>query len=183
MKTSDKTTLHARERSIVATFLFCLFGIAGVIFVPIDWSLSWPLVAFYVLLTINTFFSIRAFASIAHPHDRIQYVADFLLSMCMLLLPFEFNSAFAFIVITLFLFLIATFKYILLLRTVGFSRLLYKKIRIDAVGILFCFVALVWIAFGFSYITSIVFAGVFLVVNIYVLILNPLYNLDHHFKS
>ncbi len=138
---------------------------------------------FYLTLLINTYFSVRAFATITPRGNWIQGLCDFLLGLCLAIMPLVFNSPVNFVLINLFLFIIASLKYVFLVSLTGFSKLLYRKIRIDILGILLCALCLTGILFGFAYWSLKFFAFIFLLANVYVLFHRPLYLLEHHLEK
>ena len=183
MKISDNFSPYAKKRALLASLGFSFWAFIVFLFSHLDWYIALPMICFHILLLINTYFSIRVFASITPKNNFIQHFLDVLLGLCLVSLPFTFNIPLVFIAICLFLFIIATLKYIFLLPLVGFSRLLYRKIKIDTLGIFLCFLALVFVGLGFVYITSIIFTLIFLLANIYVLFHKPLYTLELHVKE
>ena len=81
------------------------------------------------------------------------------------------------------LFIVATLKYVLLTRLAGYSKLLYMKIRIDALGILFCFLAVIGTVLGYGQQTSVIWSVVFVLANFYVLWWKPHYRLENHYDN
>ncbi|HUX35800.1 MAG TPA: hypothetical protein VMV71_02070 [Candidatus Paceibacterota bacterium] len=174
-------TSYARSRAIAAAIFL---GTAGIISLGsiIDWSRSWPLILFYATLLTNTYFSIRSFASIT-PENTTQKLIDVALVVFMFLMVFNFNSVLNFAMLATLLFIIATLKYIFLIKLAGYSKLLYMKIRIDTLGILFCFMAVIGTLWGYGRQTSIIWAIAFALANVYVLRLEPHYRLENHYES
>lgn len=179
---SDKSTSYARNRAIATT---AFFGAAMLIALSsiTSWEKSWALVLFYVVLLANTYLSIRCFASITPKNHAGQQTIDILLAFCMLLLVFNFNSVINFMIISTMLFIIATIKYIGLVSLSGYSKLLHMKIRIDALGTLYCFAAVLGTLQGYGKITSAIWAVGFVLANIYVLWHEPHYNLENHHEN
>lgn len=138
---------------------------------------------FYAALLTNTYFSIRSFASITPKENFGQKLIDAALVACMLLMVLNFNSILNFTILATLLFIIATLKYVFLTRLSGYSKLLYMKIRIDTLGILFCFAAVIGTLWGYARQTSITWSIVFILANIYVLRLEPHYDLKNHYES
>lgn len=175
-------TSYARNRAAAATVFFGVIALISLGSI-VDWSKSWPLVVFYAILLINTYFSIRTFASITPEENLGQKLIDAALVACMLLMVFNFNSILNFILITTLLFIIATLKYIFLTQLAGYSKLLYMKIRIDTLGILFCFLAVVGTLWGYGRQVSVIWAFGFVLANIYVLWWEPHYDPKHHYEN
>ncbi len=179
---SDKFTTYARNRALAVT---AVFGVIAVISLSsvVDWGKSWPLVLFYGTILLNTYFSVRSFASITPKEHLGQQIIDAVLVLCLFLMVMNFNSVLNFIIWTTLLFIVATLKYIFLARLAGYSKLIYMKIRIDALGILFCFLALIGALWGYGRQVSVIWAITFVLANIYVLKLNPHYLLEHHYEN
>lgn len=170
---------RARRRARGVALFFALWGIFFSASLA-TWGSAWPLVLFYALLVLNTYFSVRAFASITPKEHLPQQCMDALLGIELLAAPFFFNAPFSFILVITALFITATLKYIFLVPVAGFSRLLYMKIRVDTLGILLCFLALTGTFFGYPYLSTVLWAFIFLLANIYVLWLKPHYHLHLH---
>ncbi|RME57686.1 hypothetical protein D6779_08205 [Candidatus Parcubacteria bacterium] len=139
--------------------------------VPIFWTH-----AFYLLLLLNTYFSLRTFLQVIPPQLLAQRIVDGILGLHYFVAPFTTGNSAAFALLMLSLFAIATCKYLIATRAAKkYLPLLWRKIRIDAIGILAAAITLValtkfpelrggvwWtIAFGFA--------------NIYLLAIVPLY--------
>jgi len=161
------------------------FGVIALISLNsiVDWTRSWPLVVFYTVLLINTYFSIRSFASITPKEHLGQKLIDAALVACMLLMVLNFNSIINFTLIATLLFIVATLKYVFLARLAGYSKLLYMKIRIDTLGILFCFLAAVGTLWGYGKQVSMIWSLGFILANVYVLWLKPHYDLENHYEN
>src|SRR2546427_362672 len=70
----------ARTRTaIAATALFAACGAGSAVTRVHDWRIAAPLVAAYVVLVVNTFFSVRRFAPLAARGGRTQRGLDALL--------------------------------------------------------------------------------------------------------
>ena len=179
---SDKFTPYANLRGLVVSLGFWAWGLGAAFFV-LDWHRSWPLALFYLALLVNSYFSIRTFASITPTRHPGQQFLDILLAVCLAFLPVNFNSVQNFVLITTALFIVATLKYIFLLPIAGYSRLLYTKIRVDALGIMFCFGALVGTLFGYGHRTAILWTILFVAANFYVLWWKPHYSVELHYES
>jgi hypothetical protein len=180
MGTSDKFSQKAKRKAWFVSLIFFLWALIVVFKFNLHPAPS--ILIFHALLLINTFFSVRAFATITPP-NKLQAFLDFLLSLCLISLPLTFTSPLNFVLINLFLFIIATLKYIFLIQLVGFSKLLFRKIRVDVMGILLCALCLVGILIGFTSLSLNLFAFIFFLSNIYVLWHAPLYRLEHHLEN
>jgi len=180
IRISDKFTPYARMRAWLVAIGFTLWGLYFAAAQTGQWRQFWPLTVFYVALILNSFFSVRAFASITPKRHLGQQFFDILLGLCLALMPLNFSSPLNFILLAAILFIIATLKYIFLIPIIGFSQLLYKKIRIDCLGILLCFLALAGVLLGYAKLSSILWTLFFLAANAHILWLRPLYRLETH---
>ncbi|MEI6843568.1 MAG: hypothetical protein WCK48_03655 [bacterium] len=180
MKTSDNFSPYAVSRAIWGSILFFFWFIISLVFFDPDWSSVWPFICFHFVLLINTFFSIRSFASLTPKENVGQHIIDAILALCLIAMPLLFNLPLQFMIVCLFLFIVAVLKYLFLVPLVGFSKLLYWKIKVDMLGVVLCFLVLVGVIYGFSYISSIIFFIIFACANVYVLWWNPLYDLELH---
>jgi len=175
-------TSRAKMRALGTVLGFSLLAIAAMFFVR-DWHNSWPLVSFYALLLLNTYFSIRTFASITPENNLLQHFIDMTLGLCLFILPFQFNLPLNFTLWMTLLFVLAALKYILLIPIAGYSRLLFMKIRVDSLGVLLCLLALWGILLGYVYISTVLWAIIFFLANIHVLWIKPHYGLNLHQES
>jgi hypothetical protein len=180
MQTSGSFSQKAMTKASFVSLLFFFWALIVIFKFDINPPLS--IVIFYILMLINTYFSVRAFTSIT-PSDKWQMLFDILLGLCLAASPLLFASPANFVLINLFLFIIATLKYIYLIKLVGFSKLLFEKIRIDVLGILLCALCLVGILNNYATLSLKLFAFIFFLANIYVLYYKPLYRLEHHFEK
>lgn len=180
MQITDKFSSYAKRKAVLVTSIFSLWSMVAAIIYITDGFIVWPLVFFQILLIINTFFSVRAFSSIIPHNDLTQGIVDILLALCYFTMPLFFNNPTFFVLIALLLFVLASLKYIFAILLVGFSKLFYEKIRIDVLGILLCFFILVGILSGYAYVASLLFVIIFLLANIYLFFVKPLYRLENH---
>lgn len=179
---SDKNIIYARRRAATVTVVFGIIALISLNSI-IDWAESWTLVVFYATLLTNTYFSVRSFASITPKKHLGQQLIDAALAACMFFMVLSFNSILNFTILATLLFIIATLKYVLLTNLAGYSKLLYMKIRIDTLGALFCFIAVLGTLFGYGSQVSIIWAIVFVLANFYVLWLEPHYRLENHYEN
>ena len=178
MKMSDKFSPYAVRRAWLATLLFTLW--AGIIVFHFHvYPYSTAVWTFYVLLIFNTFFSVRLFATITPREHSGQKMWDTLLTLCLLALPLTFAMPLNFVFLTLVLFVAATLKYIFLIPIIDFSKLLFRKIRIDTLGILICVMCIAGIFRGYTNVSLNLWTLVFFFSNLYVLWHDPLYRLEH----
>ncbi len=176
----NKHTPHAKRRALLAAASFAPWGAFMARTSVFAWQQAWPLMLFYAILVLNTFFSVRTFASITPSRHIGQNLWDGLLVVFFLLMPLRFNSPLHFVLLATMFFAVSLLKYIFLIPIAGFSRLLYAKIRINALGVLLCIAVLTGILAGYAFYATALWAIIFLMANIYLLWWRPLYRLDMH---
>ncbi|MBX4211090.1 hypothetical protein KW783_03935 [Candidatus Parcubacteria bacterium] len=137
-----------------------------------------PLIIFYVVLLVNTFFSIRLFARFIPKNNMVQNSIDTALALFYIILAFSIRSVSFFTFVLFFFFLVATTKYILLRTIVHEPRLLRRKILINSLTAFMAVVALVGIQTGWSRQTAWSLVTVFSLANIVFLAIIPMYRLD-----
>src|SRR3989344_341563 len=153
-------------KALLASLLFAVFGITGWIFGKHQ---QLPLILYYSVLVLNTFFSVRVFAAIT-PLNALQMLFDMVLVPVYVVLAFSFDSVFLFSIVSAGLFLIAVLKYVHLKSIVEIERqLLTRKITLNALGAL-----LSGVAFGIALIGAEELAAwglciVFVLANVYLL--------------
>lgn len=164
----------ATRLAACATVGFMVAGVAGAWWTVHDWTAAWPLLGFYTLLVINTFFSIRCFSSIAPRPTVAQIVTDCALVALYLILAFQFTHATRFLWVSIALFLVSVLRHALMLFVPGYVTVLTRKILLNLLGAAGCCVALAGVAVGFPHMLVWLFLG-FLVANIYILLMSELY--------
>lgn len=176
--------LHKPERK--ATYATVLFVAAATIFSffqIVSLMQSAPLILFYIVLIINTYFSILLFSSIT-PHIMMsQHAVDFALAIIMIALAYNLNNPTQFIVWALFLFIVATIKYSMLLGKISHLSLLRQKILVDLSGAVASAIALNF-ALTWNVTVSVwIYTICFIIANIYLMIINPLYRIIDNIES
>ena len=164
-----------KEKAAIACLLFIGFGVFGW-FRAVE-TFSLPLLLYYVILVVNTFFSIRTFAPIT-PRNTVQTLFDIVLAILYLALALSFASVFFFSLISAALFLGAVGKYTHLLRLVAYPTLLRRKIRLNALAALLSAVVFCTAVAGFPEIAAWLLCIVFGLANIYVLVIRPMYRIS-----
>ncbi len=158
---------------------FFLAGVISFFYHHLDWQLTLPILIFYTVLCINTFYSIRIFTAITSVTDIAQWITDFLLIFLYVWLAWYIGDAQISLFIASLMFAAATIKYTLLQKTSKYRNLLRKKIVIDSIGTfgtILAYGATIFIhPTNFVWIWSISFV----LVNIYILVHDPLYTLRH----
>ncbi|MFA5714476.1 MAG: hypothetical protein WC998_01885 [Candidatus Paceibacterota bacterium] len=159
-----------------AYFFTVLFSVIGSIMIWKNFNLAAvPLILFYVILIINSFFSIEFFSKIT-PDNNEQKVIDLSMVAIYLILILNLGNEFRYLLSSAVLFVVATLKYVLLLGTVDI-KILKRKIIIDLFGGIACILALVGSLAGYGEVTNWIWALVFLFANVYLLVIKPMYRL------
>ena len=156
---------------------FTAFGVLFAWLRVTNLAASAPLLLFFAVLIVNTVFSVRHFDRVI-PRDHLQTVIDYALIALYILLASQLHSPRSFTMVATLLFATATMKYVLLTGRVPWTRLLRRKIRIDAIGTLGCALALAGVLAGHAAIATWSLALVMLVGNVYLLVLKPLYQME-----
>jgi len=151
------------------------FSVIGGVMVYRNLSLSiLPLILFYVVLIINSYFSIEFFSKIVPSKRLDQKIIDLFLVFFYLILILNINNEIWYLLSSIMLFVVATLKYIFLLGVVD-VKILKKKMVIDVFGIIACVLALVGYLISEGGIVVWIWSLVFLFANIYLLIIDPMY--------
>ena len=144
-----------------------------------NWGGAWPLVFFYAILVLNTYFSVRVFSTIAPRHNSIQKFIDCTVVILYLGLATQFENPLNFTILATMLFLACLIKYTLLTDLIPHRRtFLHRKIFLDWLGALLCILAVIGVAANYSYITTILFAFINALANVYLLLIKPFYVLS-----
>ena len=181
-----KIFFHPDKKAFFVALAFGAFGLFGWFFIVSDTLTSAPLAFYYLLLIINTYYSVRLFASITPVEKMSQHAADVTLTVCMFFMAFNLDSVLWFFFWTTLLFLLASVKYALLLGTIPHPRLLRRKILVDLSGATASAIALLVALLGYPAESAWIYTCLYLLANVYLMIVNPLYNLidnlDQNYK-
>jgi hypothetical protein len=161
--------------ALFAVSIFSLAGIVGWFTFVTDARESLPLAIIYGLLVINAFPSIKLFASIARREDGRNALADVLIFASYIFVAASLGQPAQFALCATVLFLVAAGKYALLLHDIPHPDLLQRKLRVDLIGAFICASALAVMLFGYVSESSWALATIFILANIYVLGIRPLY--------
>ena len=158
------------------TYIFAiLFSIIGGIMIYKNLNLATlPLILFYIILIINSYFSIEFFSKIIPPKRLDQKVINLILVFFYLILILNLGNEMWYLLSATMLFIVATLKYVFLLETVDL-KILKKKLIIDILGSIICASALAGYLIGCGEVTKWIWALMFLFANIYLLVVNPMY--------
>lgn len=141
----------------------------------LDWKTSAPLVIFYAVITINTFFSIKVFSSLISPQEKIQWMIDIFLLLCYAAMAYYLQNPLKFALFAAILFAIATIKYSSQLGKINCPNLLKYKIIIDGLGTLSCVLAVGGMIFGYVEISAWTWSILFVLANLFIFFIKPLY--------
>lgn len=168
-------SMNSTIKAFVATALFSALGCWMGLDAPRTPELA-PELLFYIVLVINTFFSIRFYAAM-QPGTISQTLIDAALGLCYVALAVSFGHPLLFAFSALCLFIAAPPKYALMLGRVPHAALLRRKILIDTSGTVACAALLGSTLFGHSLFGMWAFAIVFALANVYLLLIKPMYRL------
>ncbi len=169
----------ARERAIAATLGFGSFGVLAAAILVHNWATAWPLIFFYAILVVNTYFSVRVFATITPPDASSQKNIDFIIICIYLSLATQFEHPLGFTIIAALLFTCCIIKYKLLARIApGYRMLLRRKIILDWLGAFLCTIAALGVVANYSHIATTFLTIINALANIYLLIIKPFYALS-----
>lgn len=165
--------------TLKATLVSVLFGLILTLgWIQTGSADTLPLLGYYVVLIVNTFFSVQAFTPIT-PKNTLQMIFDVALVVIYALLAFSFGSTLSFSILLIALFGMTITKYVHLNRVLPTHHvLLHRKVRINVLGLMLSAVAFAVAAYGFPYTAAWVLFGVFAVANFYLLAIKPMYRLS-----
>jgi hypothetical protein len=135
------------------------------------------LLSFYVTLTINTYYSVKTFASITPSSNVIQNIMDTYLLLLYLLAGYSIGYPVQFWSITLVLFVSAPIKYFHLRSLVDRPKLIRRKMLLDLLA-----AALVASALAGTVLLNVtgsatLTAATFAIANVYLLYIEPMYGI------
>lgn len=166
----------AQNEKIVVGF-FTLFFFIGLWLVRAQLADSAQVILFHAVLLVNTYFSIKCFGIITPSRLRHQQAIDTMLVLLYMVLPFAFAIPSVYVLLVMLLFLVASMKYTLLLGIIPDIKLLRRKIAIDLGAVFWNFFIFIFGGMGFISVDLLlwIWVGFFIVANIYLLKLKPMY--------
>lgn len=166
----------ADNQNIIVGF-FVVFFLAGLWTLRTDLADSMQVILFHGILLVNTYFSIQCFGRLTPSTAPGQNAIDALLILMYVILPFAMAMPSLYVLLVMFLFLVASFKYALLLGIINDLRLMKRKILVDLVGVFWNFFIFILGGFGFISTDALLWLWVivFFVSNIYLLKIKPMY--------
>ncbi len=165
----------SKKRALATVILLASFGVAGIILFVHDWVASSALIVFYALLVTNTYFSVNYFSRIIPNRLPSQVFIDTTLLILHVALAATLGNPTYFVIVLIALFSVATLKYTMALPKVAAPNLLYRKIKIDALGTIAAVLALCGIIAGYPLGAPVALATIFFFANVHLLGLRPLY--------
>jgi hypothetical protein len=169
--------MKPRTKSILIIIILAMSFLSSIFLSKTFSSYAFPISIFYILLAINTYFSVDFFAKII-PETLNQKIIDFVLIIFYIVMIFQINKPLYFSVILSLFFVVATIKYIDLLGILPQPKLLKRKIMADCLGGVLGLITLIGIIFGYIMLSLWFLVIVFAIANIYLFFINPLYRLD-----
>lgn len=166
--------MSPKLRALSATVLFTVVGVCATLFHSVPWEYVFPHAIFYVVLTINTFFSIRFYSAFT-PESGFQSIIDFTLAAAYVALGLTIGIPLFFALCALIIFTIAPAKYAHMLGRTPHDTTLRRKILIDLLGTAMCVLVLVLTLAGMEAKAAWILAGLFSVANVYLLFIRPMY--------
>ncbi len=168
--------MNSTAKSWLATSAFALAGIVAALFYSIVSPFLLPHFIIYMVLVVNTFFSIRFWGAL-QPNDVRQLLVDAVLVLAYLTLAFSIGEPLHFALAALFLFVAASLKYILMRGRIPHESLVERKIFLDALGAVACATLLGGTLTIYALEAAWLFAIGFALANVYLLFIRPMYRL------
>ena len=172
----DLNYWHQNYKALAVATFFYIVGLLGYMSSAGANDAAPLLGLFYVVLTLNTYYSVRFFSPLTHPNDIAQRLMDVVLVLVYILLAFSFGAVAVFTFFALCLFIVATAKYALLIGAAPYATVRHK-ILIDLLGAAWCVICLCGALEGYTTESAWVLAGGFLIANLYLLGWRPMYAL------
>jgi hypothetical protein len=166
---------YAYLRAASASVIFAAAGILGFFYFP-QGQESTLLEAYFAVLLLNTFFSIRTFTPLT-PQSAAQTVFDGVLALLYVALACSFGSIEYFCAFSFALFAVAIGKYAHLMTLIDRKRFLRRKMLINGLAVLLSAATFVMAAVGFPALAAWVLFVCFALANIYFLGINPMYRI------
>lgn len=168
----------AEVKAWLASTFFALAFIVTWVFESFDWHQAIPLGIFYAVFVFNTFFSVRCFSRMAPPYSLTHGIIDFVLASLYIAVAINVRNMPYFIFFTLLIFAISSIKYTLLLGNIEHDHILKRKILIDIIGICGLSLVLGGIFIGYARTSIWAWVVIFIIVNIIIFTLWPIYKID-----
>ncbi|TSC82453.1 MAG: hypothetical protein G01um101420_286 [Parcubacteria group bacterium Gr01-1014_20] len=170
-----KATLFAT----VMTLIYTLLGLVSIFYMVDDWLVSLPIVVFYFLILVSTHLSVSFFLSIIPEHSYIQKVINGALLVIYFILAFNLNHPLNFMIVTALLFSVSTIKYLLMVEENPHKKLLWRKVSVQTLGTIACILTILGILSGYALISTSLWLFCFIIANIYIISIKPLYRISN----
>ena len=170
--------LSPTKKAAILSFVFFVIGLYVWVEKVPHWKYFLPVGIFYLTIIINTFFSVRLFLKIIPRGMVFQNAIDALLIIIYIISAFNMDNVYAFTLSMVFLFIIAAIKYVFLLGEINYPLLLKRKILVDLLGTLACTLSVWGILSGYEIYSIWGLSIVFVISNILLFFVWPLYSLD-----
>lgn len=167
-----------RSATLKAAAFTSVFAVLGPLFMSgtdAGPAILLPMALLFDLILLNTFFSIRMFASVTPATDHVQNAIDLGLGLLYLWMASAIGDARLFACACTLMFALATYKYALLLGRIPHQKLLRHKIQIDVLGTVGALAALAGIMYVDAALTLWIWAVLFALVQLDIFLLRPLY--------
>lgn len=166
------------SKALFWSIVFLVIGVVSWIVLVKDAVTSLPLGIFYLILLVNTYYSIKLFSSITPKDNKLNNFFDILLGLVYVSMALHLNMPLHFVFLDLLLFIIATTKYTFLINKIDYLPLLKKKILVDLAGCMLCTLTLGGMILGYISYSSWFMAIVFGIANVILFLVWPLYKID-----
>jgi hypothetical protein len=165
----------AVRKGTVFTSAFALAGVAACALIAPRSPVLAPHGVLYALILLNTFPSIRIFASIQDPRDAFQNGVDIALGFSYVALVLSLGRPWAFPAATVLMFSLATAKYMHLRGRTAHPRLVRRKTVVDILGAVGAGAAMVASAFWEPSLIHWLWAAGFALAQVHIFLVRPLY--------
>jgi len=167
--------LAINNKALVTSFIFLFVGIISSIYFVTNWQISLPNFIFYIILIINTYFSVSLFSKLIPKHNLQQNIFDLIIFFIYFALAININDTLFFTFFGALLFITSVIKYNCLLNTIQFTQLLKRKMFLNTLGASGFLLALGSSLIGYGVSAMWAFTIAFFIVNLYLFFIKPLY--------
>lgn len=175
---------NAKILTILSVILFSAVALVSFFLQTTYMNVVLPLFIFYIILIINSYFSILLFLQIIPRHMVSQKIIDTLIIILYLTLGLTFALPLFFAFLLTLIFILCVVKYTLLLNVVtNQPHLLKRKIVIDALGGIMGLLMLGGVILGYPIESSWALVVIFVIANIHLFFISPLYISDVPLKG
>lgn len=162
-------------KSLIASIIFLLAGLLSSIFFVSNWQTSLPNFIFYIILIINTYFSVSLFSNLIPANNIQQKFFDLLIFFIYLALAININGTTFFAFFGALLFTTSVIKYNRLLMEINYTSLLKRKMFLNTLGALGFLLVLGSSLIGYGVSAMWMLTLAFFIINLYLFFIKPLY--------